>query len=146
MPMVLWTSFLAFICTYVSDLQFLVYVQCGPHLLAHNYVGFATLDLGLLLAWFAPSPFKVYTYRGPRLFWSLLFCVSSGLRYPTLIMFLINTSLSMPTTDADGALDFVSGFWPSSALTLQICNFWSMCTAVNTYCARLCGLSPSFVS
>ena len=43
MPMVLWTSFLAFVCTYVSDLQFLVYVQCGPHLLAHNYVGFATL-------------------------------------------------------------------------------------------------------
>ena len=86
----------------ISGLRAVRSTLTGPQLCWLRY-------LGLHLAWFAPSPFKVYTYRGPRLFWSLLFCVSSGLRYPTLIMFLVNTSLSMPTTDADGALGFVAG-------------------------------------
>ena len=118
MPMVLWTSFLAFVCTYVSDLQFLVYVQCGPHLLAHNYVGFATL---------------VYTWPGLHHLLSRLF------------MFLVNTSWSMPTTDADGALDFVSGLHLHLHFRSAISGI-CMCTAVNTYFARLCGLSSSFVS
>ena len=87
-----------------------------------------------------------------------MFCVSPGIRslLATLITFLVNTSWSTPTTDADGALDFVSGLhlqlrFGSAISGLLHCGQHLLCSALRSIfilCLLISislGLRPSMV-